>query len=45
MLLKDNLQEVESRVSEACMRAGRSRDEVLLIAVSKTMPVEMIREI
>ncbi|MCD8016144.1 MAG: YggS family pyridoxal phosphate-dependent enzyme [Lachnospiraceae bacterium] len=44
-MLKDNLQEVESRVSEACMRADRSRDEVLLIAVSKTKPVEMVREI
>ncbi|MCD7743895.1 MAG: YggS family pyridoxal phosphate-dependent enzyme [Lachnospiraceae bacterium] len=44
-MLKDNLQEVEKRVSMACERAGRSRDEVLLIAVSKTKPVEMVQEI
>ncbi|MCC8137330.1 MAG: YggS family pyridoxal phosphate-dependent enzyme [Clostridiales bacterium] len=44
-MLKDNLQEVEARVAGACARAGRSRDEVLLIAVSKTKPVEMIEEI
>ncbi|MCD7814718.1 MAG: YggS family pyridoxal phosphate-dependent enzyme [Lachnospiraceae bacterium] len=44
-MLKDNLQEVEERIAHACARAGRDRDEVLLIAVSKTKPVEMIEEI
>ncbi|MCC8051184.1 MAG: YggS family pyridoxal phosphate-dependent enzyme [Clostridiales bacterium] len=44
-MLRDNLNEVETRVARACLRAGRSRDEVLLIAVSKTKPVEMIEEI
>ncbi|MCD8338125.1 MAG: YggS family pyridoxal phosphate-dependent enzyme [Lachnospiraceae bacterium] len=44
-MLKENLQDVEERVACACARAGRSRDEVLLIAVSKTKPVEMIEEI
>lgn len=44
-MVKENLQEVEHRVQEACRRAGRSRDEVLLIAVSKTKPVSMIREL
>ncbi|MCD7716567.1 MAG: YggS family pyridoxal phosphate-dependent enzyme [Lachnospiraceae bacterium] len=44
-MLKENLQEVEARVADACARAGRDRDEVLLIAVSKTKPVEMIEEI
>ena len=40
----DNLKEVERRIQAACERSGRSRDEVTLIAVSKTKPVEMIRE-
>ena len=44
-MVKENLMEVEARVQAACKRAGRSRDEVLLIAVSKTKPVELIREI
>ena len=44
-MLKDNLVEVEKRILEACQKAGRSRDEVTLIAVSKTKPVEMRQEI
>lgn len=44
-MVKENLMEVESRVQAACDRAGRAREEVLLIAVSKTKPVELIREI
>ncbi len=44
-MLKDNLQSVEERVRQACDRAGRKREEVQLIAVSKTKPAEMIREI
>lgn len=44
-MVKDNLIEVEARVQAACDRAGRAREDVLLIAVSKTKPVELIREI
>ncbi|BBF42245.1 pyridoxal phosphate enzyme, YggS family [Lachnospiraceae bacterium KM106-2] len=44
-MVKENLKEVESRIENACKRAGRSRDEVTLIAVSKTKPVSMIREV
>lgn len=44
-MLKDNLKEVEENVLNACMRAGRKRKEVTLIAVSKTKPVEMLQEI
>ncbi|MCD8103516.1 MAG: YggS family pyridoxal phosphate-dependent enzyme [Lachnospiraceae bacterium] len=43
-MLKENLQEVEGRIADACARSGRKRDEVLLVAVSKTKPVELIRE-
>ena len=43
-MLKENLEEVESKIQAACRRAGRSRDEVTLISVSKTKPVEMLRE-
>lgn len=40
----DNLDRVESRIAAACSRAGRPREDVGLIAVSKTFPVEAIRE-
>ena len=43
-MLEDNLKEVERRIEAACKRAGRSRDEVTLIAVSKTKPVSMLQE-
>lgn len=43
-MLKDQLQEVEKRIQAACDRAGRKRDEVTLIAVSKTKPVETLQE-
>ncbi len=44
-MLKDNLANVEERISAACARAGRERSEVRLLAVSKTKPVAMIEEI
>ena len=44
-MLKENLSSVEARISEACARCGRQRDEVKLIAVSKTKPAEMIQEV
>ncbi|RVU48700.1 YggS family pyridoxal phosphate-dependent enzyme [Lujinxingia sediminis] len=40
--LKSCLDEVEARIQAACARAGRERDEVTLIAVSKTHPIEAI---
>ena len=41
-MVKENLYEVEARIVAACARAGRKREEVTLIAVSKTKPVEMM---
>jgi pyridoxal phosphate enzyme (YggS family) len=37
--LAANLAEVEARINAACAAAGRPRDEVTLIAVTKTWPV------
>ena len=36
---------VEQIVTEAAARAGRTRDEITILAVSKTKPVEAIREL
>lgn len=44
-MLQENLQEVEQRIQDACARAGRKREEITLIAVSKTKPVVMLEEI
>lgn len=43
-MVTENLKIVEKKICEACARSRRSREEVTLIAVSKTKPVEMIRE-
>lgn len=43
-MVAENYRNVEAKVCAACSRSGRDRLEVTLIAVSKTKPVEMIRE-
>lgn len=43
-MVKENLEEVERRINEACARVNRDRSEVTLIAVSKTKPVSMVEE-
>lgn len=40
--LLENLNEVEEKICAACKKSGRKREEVTLIAVSKTKPSEMI---
>jgi pyridoxal phosphate enzyme (YggS family) len=45
LMLKENLAYVEKNIEQACKNAGRNRNEVTLIAVSKTKPVEMLQEI
>lgn len=44
-MLKENLKEVEKNILQACEKAGRNREDVTLIAVSKTKPVPMLQEI
>ena len=43
-MIKENLEEVEARITRACERSGRGRSEVTLISVSKTKPAEMLQE-
>ncbi|MEW6033392.1 MAG: YggS family pyridoxal phosphate-dependent enzyme [Chloroflexota bacterium] len=40
----ENIRRLEERIARACMRAGRSPQEVTIVAVTKTVPVEWIRE-
>ncbi|WP_330477492.1 YggS family pyridoxal phosphate-dependent enzyme [Streptomyces platensis] len=41
--LAENLAQVEERISAACAKAGRPRDEVNLIVVTKTYPASDVR--
>lgn len=44
-MLIDNLNNVRENVKKACVRAGRNVEDVTLIAVSKTKPVEMLQDV
>jgi pyridoxal phosphate enzyme (YggS family) len=43
-VLKENLERVEAQIAAACRAAGRTRESVELMAVSKTHPVDVIGE-
>lgn len=43
-MIRENIEHVENTIDEACRQSGRDRSEVTLIAVSKTKPVEMLKE-
>ena len=43
-MLKEQLEDVKGKIVAACERSGRNIDDVTLIAVSKTKPVEMVQE-
>lgn len=43
-MIRENLSKVEENIKKACERAGRSPEDVTLIAVSKTKPIEMLEE-
>ena len=44
MSLMQNLEELKSRIAEAAQRSGRRPEDVRLVAVTKTVPIERIRE-
>ena len=44
-MLKDNLNNIEKNIQESCKIANRKLDEITLITVSKTKPLEMIKEV
>ena len=44
-MIKENLEQVEQKIAAACQRAGRKREEVTLVAVSKTKPLEAVEEV
>ena len=43
-MVRENLHRLEERIESACLKANRKRNEVRLVAVSKTYPIEVIKE-
>jgi pyridoxal phosphate enzyme (YggS family) len=44
MFVAENIAKLEERIQRACARAGRNRDEITLMGVSKFVPVNLIDE-
>ncbi|PKM50266.1 MAG: YggS family pyridoxal phosphate-dependent enzyme [Firmicutes bacterium HGW-Firmicutes-7] len=44
MSIKSNIEEIHSKVIEACRQVGRRQEEVTLIAVTKTKPIEAMEQ-
>ena len=43
-MLTENYDLVQKKIEDACTKAGRNREEVTLIAVSKTKPLSALQE-
>ena len=43
-MIKNNIQIVQNKINTACEKVGRSSNDALLIAVSKTKPISMLQE-
>lgn len=43
MLIKDNIISVKQRIHNVCQRIGRDANEIILVAVSKTVPAPLIK--
>ncbi len=44
-MITENLATVEQKIQAACQAVGRKREEITLIAVSKTKPISMLKEV
>lgn len=44
-MIAENLKKVEDKIAESCIKCGRNRSEIRLIAVSKTQPIDVINEV
>ncbi|MGA1845823.1 YggS family pyridoxal phosphate-dependent enzyme [Deferribacter abyssi] len=43
-MIKENLEKIWEKIDKAALKSGRSKDDIVLVAVSKTFPVESIVE-
>jgi len=44
MSIKDNVEKVREKIEKAALKSGRKPEEIILLAASKTQPVEKIKE-
>ncbi len=45
MDVEDNINSVKQRIKSTCQKIGREANEVILVAVAKTIPVEIIKNV
>lgn len=43
-LIAENINKIEERILNACLRSGRKREDITLMAVTKFMPLEAVME-
>ncbi len=43
-MIKDNVHKVRAKIAQACQASGRLPDEVTLVGVTKSVPLEAVRE-
>ncbi|CUT00220.1 YggS family pyridoxal phosphate-dependent enzyme [Candidatus Chrysopegis kryptomonas] len=44
MSIAENILKVKQRIQKSCLKVGRNPDEVSIVAVTKTVPIEKIKE-
>ncbi len=44
-MIAENIAKIKQRIRESCLKVGRSPDEVTIVAVTKTVPVDKIKEV
>jgi len=44
-MIRERITSLEARLQSACARAGKNRDDITLLAVSKTFGAELVREV
>jgi pyridoxal phosphate enzyme (YggS family) len=44
MSIAENIEKTEERIMKACLRSGRKREDITLMAVTKFMPIESVME-
>jgi pyridoxal phosphate enzyme (YggS family) len=44
MSIAENIEKIEERIMKACLRSGRKREDITLMAVTKFMPLEAVME-
>jgi len=44
MSIAENIEKIEERITKACLRSGRKREDITLMAVTKFMPLEAVME-